>query len=258
MDFKIFEIIENNNKFICIGKIDNQLAIILSDFHINDFDTIIKKSTIKSKIGNCYNIQHDTNNFDLYYPCDKDCFDPNVSKYIIINETKKDYNNKIKPYIEKIYFENTKWIYNIFDGKAEKENVIFRNENFIICKDIEWTSDSFKDFYILGFPFKNIKSIRDLRYDDISMLKEMKKEMILFANKYKLDESNLYFFFHYHPSFYHLHLHCSIITSKDLSCKFYRHYMLDDVIEKLEKDSYYYLNSTLTFEIPDYHIICKL
>jgi m7GpppX diphosphatase len=258
MNFKLYEILENNNKYLCLGKIDNQLAIILSDFFINDFDNILINSKIKNKVGNCYEMKNKTKNFELFYPCDKDCFDPDESKYIVINETKDDYLKKIKPYIEKIYFENTKWIYNIFDKKAEQENVIFRNDNFLICKDIGWINDSYKDFYILGFPFKNIKNIRDLRNEDVNTLKEMKKQMIVFASNYDLQENNLYFFFHYHPSFYHLHLHCSIITNKELSNKYLRHYMLDEVIKNLEKESFYYYNNTLTFEIPDYHIICKL
>ena len=258
MDFKIFDIIENNNKFICLGKIKNEFAIILSDFYINDFNNVIINSQILSKNGNCYLMKNKDKTFNLFHPCDKDCFDPDVSKYIIMKETKNDYSKKVKPYIEKIYYENTKWIYNIFDRKTEQESVLFRNNNFLICKDIGWTNNLYTDFYILGFPFKNIKSIRDLREEDVDTLKKIKKEMLKIAKSYNLQENNLYFFFHYHPSFYHLHLHCSIINNKDLSSKHYRHYMLDDIINNLEKDSFYYYNATLTFEIPDYHIICKL
>ena len=58
MDFKLFEILENNNKYLCLGKIDNELAIILSDFFINDFDNVLKNSSIKSKVGNCYTIKN--------------------------------------------------------------------------------------------------------------------------------------------------------------------------------------------------------
>ena len=34
--------------------------------------------------------------------------------------------------------------------------------------------------------------------------------------------------------------------------------MFDDVIENLEKDTFYYYNKNISFEIPDYHIIAKL
>lgn len=257
MEFKNSETIKNCNYYIHIGNVNNELAIILADFHIYDFDKILKNSKLLSKVGNCWTMEN-KKPFNLYYPCNKDCFDENISKYIIINESKDEYNLKIKPYIEKIYFENTRWIYNIFDKKTEQENVIFRNDDFIICKDITWTDTNPINFYILGFPFKNLKSIRDLRQIDITLLKNMKKEMIKYANKYKLKEEHLYFFFHYHPSFYHLHLHCAIINNKELSIKYNRYHMVDNVINNLHKDTNYYANSTITFEIPDYHIINKL
>ena len=258
MEFKLNEILKSNDYFINIGKINNKLAIILSKFSIDNFEIILESSKINSKKGNCWNMSNNKENFELYYPCDTDCFDENVSKYIIINETKNEYIKKIKPYIDKIYHENTKWIYDIFEGKAEKENVIYKNDNFLICRDIGWTDINYNNFYILGFPIKVIKNIRDLRSDDVVILKEMKKEMLKYAKKFKLGEENLYFFFHYHPSTYHLHLHCSIINNKNLSSKYKRHHMFEDVIENLEKDTFYYYNKNISFEIPDYHIIAKL
>jgi len=56
-------------------------------------------------------------------------------------------------------------------------------------------------------------------------------------------------FFHYHPSYYQLHLHICIIDHDALDSKFYRHYYLDDIINKLESNSDYWKYSTLKFEL---------
>ena len=82
--------------------------------------------------------------------------------------------------------------------------------------------------------------------------------MLEIASNYGLTEDNLYFFFHYHPSFYHLHIHCAIISNDAISNKHFRCKMLDNVIYNLQKDGNYYIKNSIDFEIPDYHIIVKL
>ena len=72
-----------------------------------------------------------------------------------------------------------------------------------------------------------------------------------------IKEENLYIF-HYHPSFYHLHLHCTFIENQTMSNKFLRYYLYDKVRTNILEDNNYYKKKTLFFEIPKNHIICKL
>ena len=96
------------------------------------------------------------------------------------------------------------------------------------------------------------------RKKHIPLLKSMKQKSIEVASAYDIDENQLYFFFHYHPSFYHLHLHCCIINNPELSTKYFRCKMLETIISNLERNSNYYKNADILFEIPSNHIIAKL
>ena len=101
-------------------------------------------------------------------------------------------------------------------------------------------------------------TIRDLRKKHISLLNSMKQKSIQVAKSFDINENQLYFFFHYHPSFYHLHLHCCIINNSELSTKYFRCKMLETIISNLERNSNYYKHADILFEIPSNHIISKL
>jgi hypothetical protein len=50
-----------------------------------------------------------------------------------------------------------------------KEELIFRDEDFVICKDYKYTSKEI--FYYLGIPFTDkIRTLRDLNQDHLPML----------------------------------------------------------------------------------------
>jgi len=250
---------DNNNRFINFGYINNILAIIFSDFQILTVKNILDESTLVNHNGNSWTLVHKTKPINLIYPCNKDFSDSSTTKYIIITESAIDYNTKILPYINNIYTENTRWINDILRNKKEQNKIMFKNEKYIVTKDILWDEENIPNsFYMLAIPFSKIKTIRDLRKEDIPILKEMKNSCNQIAKKYGINDNQLYFFFHYHPSFYHLHLHCSIINHKLLSSKYLRCKMLDSVISNLEKNSFYYKNSDISFEIPVSHIIVKL
>lgn len=159
--------------------------------------------------------------------------------YVIVKETSKDYKKKIKPYIESIYEENTHWIHEIIKGNREKENILYQNKNYIILKELSMVSPN--RFYILGFPIKKITCLRDIKVNDIIYLDEIVTKMKILAKSISnINEENLYIFFHYHPSFYHLHLHCTFIENQTMSNKFLRYYLYDKVRTNILEDNNYY------------------
>ena len=260
MEFENNQIIQENQKFINLGKINNEFALIFSNYKINEFKLFIDNNKMISKEDNNYVVNYDGKNIDLIYPCEKDHMKINSkSKYIIIKESANDYQNLILPYIKGIYSSNIKWIIDIIYHDRESEKILYRNKEFLVIKDISWTDDkSKKNFYVLVIPEEKIKTIRDLRKKHIPLLKSMKQKSIDVASAYGIDENQLYFFFHYHPSFYHLHLHCCIINNPELSTKYFRCKMLETIISNLERNSNYYKNADILFEIPSNHIIAKL
>ena len=63
-----------------------------------------------------------------------------------------------------------KWIYNIL--YENKEELIFKNEEFVLCKDYKYTSKDI--FYFLGIPFtEEIKTLRDLNHTHLPLLENM-------------------------------------------------------------------------------------
>lgn len=167
----------------------------------------------------------------------------------IFTETYQIYKKISLPYINSIYEKNVKWLNDLIFNFTEESNVIFRNQDMVLCKDIVWNDNNQNQFYILGIPTKKIKTIRDLTLDDIPLLYAIKDKAIEIAEQFNINKNKLYMFFHYHPSYYQLHLHICIIDHDALDSKFYRHYYLDDIINKLESNSDYWKYSTLKFEL---------
>ena len=255
MEFTKTHIIENNDQFIIFGQIKDTCAVIFSKFEIDKIKLNLSKNQFDNEDFWTFNVD----NKQINVVCQKEHLKENPKdKYITIVETKEDYKNIIVSYINNIYKFNTKWIFDILDKKSETDKILFEHKKFMIVKDKHWIDNNKKNFYILTFPFEDIKSIRDLRGKHVDILLEMKNYCIKIAEKNGINSNELYFFFHYHPSFYHLHLHCCIINHPSLTSKYFRCKMLDTVITNLKSKSNYYRDCNIKFEIPEKHIIAKL
>jgi m7GpppX diphosphatase len=250
MKFLKLEVLEYKDDFnIYYGVINNKFAILRENKTINDEYVINDENLIRFE--NVYQMKKN-DLFLLTYPVEESVVDSYKEKTKVIKETYEDYKSKVEPYINLILENNTKWIQNILNNKSETDRVLFKNDKFLIIKNLCWDQDN--QFYVLIIPLERIKNIRHLNDSYEKILKEMKTETLKIAKKYNIDEDELYFFFHYHPSCYHLHLHCCLINHKALKLKFYRHIMLDDIIENLnilEK-------KTIKFEINISNPIYKL
>jgi len=176
---------------------------------------------------------------------------------ILVRETKEDYREKLQYYFKKMYPTNTKWMSNIITGNY-RPATYYRNKKFIIFKDRKWANTESNDFYILAIPTYTVMTIRDLRRRNISLLQDMKKEMLHVASNYGLGENDLAFFFHYLPSVYHLHLHCckkdnSYLLNTKKGC-----YFVDDVIKQLQINSHYWKNKTFYYSLDKSSSIYKI
>ena len=185
----------------------------------------------------------------IKFPVSLDLIDWLKAEIEIITETKEIYKKISLPYINSIYDKNTKWMHDLVYNYAEESSVLLRTNDMVICKDIVWKTNDISYFYILCIPTKKIKSIRNLTQLDIPLLQSMKENAIDIAIKYGVSKNRLYMFFHYHPSYYHLHLHVCITEHESLETRYHRHYYLDDIINKLENESDYWRKATLKFEL---------
>lgn len=173
-------------------------------------------------------------------------------EYIICNDiTKLRQNSKRlvkESYEEYLEFiskrdkEKDRWIYNIIDGIAEQDKIIYRDSSLIVIPTYTWDSKNIDKLHILCLPTnKNIRTIRDLSLKDVPLLEHMKDITLETIEKsYGLKEENLKIFFHYDPSTYHLHIHfINTGHTESWSSVEYSH-DLDSVIFNLQIDSGYY------------------
>eukprot|EP00915_Cephaloidophora_sp_WS-2016_P000631 GHVH01000774.1.p1 GENE.GHVH01000774.1~~GHVH01000774.1.p1 ORF type:complete len:134 (-),score=8.56 GHVH01000774.1:292-693(-) len=120
--------------------------------------------------------------------------------------------------------------------------------------DLKWNfnnSDSKESLHLLLIAMnKQLRSIRDLRAEHIPMLEKM-KEIIM---KYLVTRYGTYkefqIFFHYHPTFWHLHCHVSTLGDRENSPTLGRSHLIDDVIENLKGDTCFYQTRTLSLVVP--------
>lgn len=251
--------LENIKYYIYIKVNNNTISFIKSKKEIKDLQQILTSSKVLANNNN--NIILNDNDNDNIIEIIKDKYDDkNLNKvcYRLLKETSDDYKNKVLPYIKKNYKDNVKWIHNILYNNTEKNKIFFKSDEFIILRDLMFQESDHTTFYLLSIPYQNIWSIRNLTGEQLPLLKKMKNECIKYAQKYNITEDQLYFFFNYHPSYYHIHLHCCLIGHKELSPKFYRCKMLDKIIENITNDSEYYQKTDIYFEIPENHNIAKI
>jgi m7GpppX diphosphatase len=163
-----------------------------------------------------------------------------LKKYsnLLIKESYEEYLD----FLSKRDIEKDRWIYNIIDGIAECDKIIYRDLNLIVIPTYTWDTKNIDKLHILCLPTnKNIRTIRDLTSEHIPLLQRMKDVTLETIEKiYGLTEENLKIFFHYEPSTYHLHIHfINTVYTKSLSSVEYSH-DLDSVIFNLSIDSDYY------------------
>ena len=174
----------------------------------------------------------------------------------IVRETPAMYANTTAKLIrEKQRDGSMNWIYAILDGKAEQEDVMLKDSEFVLLPNPKWKRnekngfESMDDLLCLVLVTdRKLHSIRDLRSEHVSMLRRIRFKVAgeLRERFGVVAERDLLLYFHYLPQFYHLHIHVSHRKRKhdrDVT----RAHLLDDVLQNLERDGHYYSSVDLTY-----------
>lgn len=181
---------------------------------------------------------------------------------VIINETPEQYKNVVIPYIESLPPERTAWVENILEGRQEAESLIFNDKDpetgFIIVPDSKWDR-TLNTLYVQCIVRKRgIRSIRDLRRKHLPLLKKVYQTAISLVPKVysteteKITADQLKIYFHYQPSYYHLHIHITHINVEGVG------FYLNDVIDNLIMDDLFYTKKTITYQLGKNHILYGL
>nr|XP_026484066.1 m7GpppX diphosphatase [Vanessa tameamea] len=172
----------------------------------------------------------------------------------IIQETSDCYNKLTLPHIEKEQF-NLQWVYNILEGRSEQDRVVYDNkcekEGFVLVPDLKWDGLTKETLYLLAIVRqRGIKSLRDLDGSHLPLLKRVRDEgKKAIFEKYKVPGSQLRIYFHYQPSFYHLHIHFTYLRHEAPGIYAEKSHLLDTVINNIEMMTDYYKKATLPFTI---------
>ncbi|CAF3484988.1 unnamed protein product [Adineta steineri] len=179
--------------------------------------------------------------------------------FALVTETHRRYETIVLPYIEKQQF-NLQWVYNVLDGKSERERVLLDTDDFLLALNPSWDGTVNDSLHALAIVKpRNIRSIRDLKSEHLPLLQSvLEKSMNFFSSKYGLSSKNIRAFFHYPPSYYHLHIHFTALANRICGVEVERARLLQDVIDHIQLQDDYYQTKTLYYKLATTNPLYKL
>ena len=157
---------------------------------------------------------------NLIYPCTPS----HIRKYSAqrlrhVTETPAIYQEHIRPYIVRQRTSGRlDWIFNILDGRTEQEDVILRSDwdspsgsGFLLLPDLNWDRKTVTGLHLLALvQRRDLWCLRDLRKKHVLWLRDLQQKVIRTAASVfpgEVDEDELKCYVHYHPTYYHFHVH---------------------------------------------------
>lgn len=187
----------------------------------------------------------------IIYPINQDDIVKYTPTRIKMIETYQMYNEILFPEIVK---QDLTWIDNIINGISEVDKVIFNNDDFVLLPDMKWASGKIEDLYYLAIlKDKSLRSIRDLNASHVELLENMRDICIKkISELHQINTNQLRLYFHYHPSFWQLHIHINLMTkSWNGSTVDYAH-LLHTVINNIKMCADYYQKIDMEIKVfPD-------
>lgn len=187
----------------------------------------------------------------------------------IVQETPEMHQRITRPHFEILRNSGQiSWIDNILSDQSEMDRRIVDKKcpetGFILLPDYKWIDESnLSGFYLLVIVRRrDLWSLRDLTAEHLGILKEIRESIATYVPlKYKypnespLQYNHLRVYFHYPPTYPHLHIHVTLASSTQNSCAAGQAILLDEVIDNLEKVSsdYYKSVRTLSMEFGEQH-----
>lgn len=175
-----------------------------------------------------------------------------ISQKYLISETPALYQTLTLPYLTDSHF-SLDWVYNILEHRQETDRIIYEDSDpekgFVLVPDLKWDGKTLETLYLLAIVHKHdIKSLRDLDHTHLPLLHNLRDGIAdAVEERYGLCASQLRMYFHYQPSFYHLHLHINPVRGDAPGIWCEKSHMLDTVISNIELMPDYYQRVTLPF-----------
>ncbi|CAK9290204.1 unnamed protein product [Gordionus sp. m RMFG-2023] len=200
-DFKIHEILEINKILITIIKSQIKLTdvsclkfsvLIPENISLNyEFDIELPLSMNTQVLCKCPYYHHDFKKLYVHEEA------PYIFRPFIPNKDKHRSNN---------------WIYNILNGKAIHEKIIYTTKSiphkfgFILLQDMKWDGVSEKFSFIAVINDKITKNLRYLRQSHLPLLENLKICLNIISTILHMPKYKIIAFFRYPPKASHLQL----------------------------------------------------
>ena len=100
-----------------------------------------------------------------------------------MTETPEIYKQHVRPYMQnQREAGRLDWVFNIIEGRAEQEDVIYRehgSEGFLVLPDLNWDRKTLPGLHLLGIvERRDIWSVRDLKQNHIIWLRHMREKLL--------------------------------------------------------------------------------
>lgn len=121
----------------------------------------------------------------------------------------------------------------------------------MLLPDLKWDGKTIDALYLQAIvQRRDLKSLRDLTAAELPLLYNVRNKCVeAIAAKYNILVNQLRVYFHYQPSFYHLHIHFTYLLHEAPGIRCERGHLLDTVINNLELMGDYYQRATLPFTV---------
>jgi len=155
----------------------------------------------------------------------------------MVHETPELYRSVVLPWVDAIPPERIQWVHNILQGKTS-ESILSSTPTHVLLPDLKWDQSTLSSLYLVAIIRDHtLRSIRDLRKKHAGMLREVRADARRVAReKWSVEGGMMRMYFHYVPSYYHLHIHITAVTLNMGGMSVGQAHLLDDVISLLELD----------------------
>ncbi|KAH9491843.1 hypothetical protein Btru_029883 [Bulinus truncatus] len=182
-----------------------------------------------------------------------------IAKYteyepFVVHESQHLYESVTLPFIKESSF-SVQWVYNILEKKTESDRIVTEDPDpevgFIMVPDMKWDRQNIENLYTVAIVHKHgLRSIRDLRKEHLPLLENiLRSGQAAIKEKFNITPDKLRVYFHYQPSYYHLHVHFTHVKFDAPGSDVLRAHLIQQVIENIKMDSDYYMKTTLSFVV---------
>lgn len=176
----------------------------------------------------------------------------------VVVETPAFYAAVTAPAVRALPPSRLQWVWNILDGTAEADRVLYRtdaatppDEAFVIVPELNGDVADLRTLHCIALvQRRDVVCLRDLRRTHLPLLRRLWREgRAAVARACGCPASRLRAYVHYHPSFFHLHVHYGL-TDEAISAVADRAHLLPEIIDNLERyGDDYYPSKTLTITV---------